>query len=135
MVGKSQELLFERLGIRPGDHILILNPPDHYPVLLGTLPPGISYAKDLHTQLDFIQYFARSRGELVQAFPALKTILAKGGRLWISWPDNNPGPEADLNESIVREIGSSNGLVDTQKLPIDADWWAVKFVHPEENLP
>ncbi len=122
--------LFKRLGIRPFDRLLILNPPEDYPDLLQPLPPGIEFARDLQTPMDFLQYFARSRRELAQAFPGLRMILALDGALWISWPKSDLPDEFDLNEHIIREIGSGNGLVDEQVVDIDEDWQALKFVHP-----
>ncbi len=122
--------LFKKLGVRPFDRILILNPPEHYPDLLSPLPPGIEFARDLQIPMDFLQYFARTRRELAQAFPGLRTILALDGVLWITWPKSNSPDESDLNETTIREIGSGNGLIDEDVVDIDEDWQALKFVHP-----
>ncbi len=130
MVENVQTPLFKKLGIRPFDRILILNPPEHYPELLNPLPPGVEFARDLQTPLDFLQYFVRNRHDLVQAFPGLKTILAQDGMLWISWPRASVSAEMDLNEHIVREIGSGNGLIDENSISIDDTWSALKFVYP-----
>ncbi len=125
-----QTPLFKKLGIRPFDRILILNPPEHYPELLNPLPPGIEFARDLQTPIDFLQYFSHSRRQLVQAFPGLKSILADDGMLWIAWPKTDTSVEMDLNEHTIREIGSGNGLVDEKVISIDDTWSALKFVYP-----
>ncbi len=130
MFEDTQTPLFKRLGIRPLDRILILNPPEHYPELLDPLPPAVEFAKDLQTPIDFLQYFARSRRELAQAFPGLKSILADDGALWISWPKSDLPSETDLNEHIIREIGSGNGLADEKVVSVDENWSAIKFVYP-----
>jgi hypothetical protein len=49
--------------------------------------------------------------------------------LWISWPKSTSSLKTDLNESLVREIGLKNGLVDVKIIAIDKDWSGLKFVY------
>jgi len=125
--------LAAKLGIKSGAHLLILNPPENYPATLGELPPDVKFARDLETPLDFIQYFTRTRADLQKALPALKSIMAVDGMIWICWPtaaSNNP---TDLDEEAVRETGLHYGLVDVKIVAIDSDWSACKFVYRLEE--
>jgi len=125
----SRKSLEERLGIREGFKIIILNPPEDYDKTLGELPKGVLVAKALKGPLDFVHFFTKKRDELESKFPILKQKLSQNGMLWISWPRDSSNMETDLNENIVREIGLKNGLVDVKISAIDEIWSGLKFVY------
>src|SRR5690606_4543852 len=102
----SKRSLVEKLGIKAGARVAILNAPEG--LTLGNLPDGMTPDTTMRDTYDFIQAFMRNRAELEQAFPHLKAALASNGALWISWLKGNKNP--DLDENIVREIGLGNGL-------------------------
>lgn len=126
--GYSRKPLIEKLGIREGSRIIILNPPEDYNKTLGKLPKGVSVVETPNGSLDFIQIFTKRKEELESKFPILKKELSQEGALWISWPKGSSKVETDLNENIVREIGLKNGLVDTKISAIDETWSGLKFV-------
>jgi hypothetical protein len=125
--------LAARLGIKPGAHILILNPPENYPETLGKLPDDVNFARDIQTPLDFIQYFTHSRVDLEKALPALKSIMAIDGMIWLCWPKAESNVPTDLDDEVVREVGLHYGLVDVKIVSIDAVWSACKFVYRQEE--
>jgi hypothetical protein len=127
--GYSKRSLVEKLGIKPGARIIILNPPRNYTETLGELPPGVTVIDDLETKLDFIQFFTLERDDLQQTFRSLKDSLAQTGMLWISWPKGSSKVQTDLNENIVREIGLRNNLVDVKVCAVDDIWSGLKFVY------
>ncbi len=49
--------------------------------------------------------------------------------IWISWPKMGSPLAGDLKESVVREIGLANGMVDVKVAAIDQNWSALKFVY------
>lgn len=129
MAGYSKKSLMEKLGIKAGFQILIINPPEHYDSLLGPLPADINNDPASDTTLNFIQLFTKNLQELSQDFPNLKKRLKPDGMLWISWPKGTSSLKTDLNENLIREIGLKNGLVDVKISAIDEDWSGLKFVY------
>jgi len=127
--GRSEKSLVEKLGIREGSRIIILNPPEDYDNTLGKLPKGVFVAKTLKGPLDFIHFFTRERDELEREFSILKQELSQNGVLWISWPKGSSKLETDLNENVVREVGLKNGVVDVKVISVDEVWSGLKFVH------
>jgi len=121
--------LIEKLGIREGFKIIILNPPEGYNKTLGKLPKGVFVTDMLKGPLDFIQFFTRKREELESKFPILKQELSPKRMLWISWPKSSSKVETDLNENIVREIGLKNGLVDVKICAVNEIWPGLKFIY------
>jgi hypothetical protein len=127
--GYSNKSLVEKLEIKVGLTVLILNPPPHYESTLGRLPDRVHFKTRPAPNLDFIQYFAQSRHDLTSEFPQLKRLISTTGALWISWPQKSSAIKTDLSENIVREIGLKNGLVDLKVCAIDETWSALKFVY------
>jgi hypothetical protein len=130
--GYSKKPRAEKLGIKEGSKIIIINPPRDY---LNTLeiPPKVTLMNQLKGPLEFIHFFTKSRQELETQFPSLKRELLKGGMLWISWPKGSSKVETDLNEGVVREVGLKNGLVDIKICAVDDIWSGLKFVHRKED--
>jgi hypothetical protein len=136
VAGYSKRLLVEKLGIKAGQAVLLLNVPENYFETLGPLPqnstPG-SLKPPRGGALDFIQFFTTQRAELEKHFPDLKKSLAPNGALWISWPKGSSKVSTDLNENIVREIGLKNHLVDVKVCAVDEVWSGLKFVYRRQD--
>ena len=128
MAGYSQRSLVDKLGIKPGTRIAILNAPRGYRVTLGRLPAGVTVAVNPRGQLPFIQFFAVSRSVLESRFPALLRALEPAGALWVSWPKKASGVPTDLTEDVVREIALPTGLVDVKVAAVDDVWSGLKLV-------
>jgi len=129
MGGYSKRSLLDKLGIKAGHKLHFLNPPENYYQTLGPLPENATVVADLHSTIDFTQFFTTRQAELKQRFPELKRALAQNGMLWISWPKGSAKVPTDLNENIVREIGVKNGLVDIKVCAVDEVWSGLKFVY------
>ena len=127
--GYSKRTLVEKLGIKPGARVLLIDAPPDYLDTLGELPPRTQIVDDLEAQLDFIQYFTKDLNELELAFPDLKNSLREDGMIWISWPKGASKVKTDLNENIIREIGLKNNLVDVKVCAVDEIWSGLKFVY------
>jgi len=127
--GYSKKSLVEKLGIKEGFRVIILNSPANYNHTLGKLPENVNVMKALGEQLDFIQFFTKESKELQDEFPNLKRALSQNGILWISWPKGSSKVKTDLNENIVREVGLRYGLVDVKIAAVDEIWSGLKFVY------
>lgn len=128
MAGYSTRTLVDKLGIKPGQRLIIFDAPGGYHKVLGALPEGVVQAESLRGEFDFIHAFNTSRAVFEQQFPRLKTHLAKTGLLWVSWPKGKSKIATDLNETIIRDVGLTSGLVDVKVAAIDDDWSGLKFV-------
>jgi hypothetical protein len=127
--GYSKKPLVDKLGIKPGYRIEVINPPTDYVKLLGALPDDVALNEAASGALDFIHIFTTRREELEERFSRLKQRLAQTGMLWVSWPKGASKISTDLNENIIREIGLANGLVDVKVCAVDQNWSGLKFVY------
>lgn len=118
-----------KLGIKPGHTIVVLQAPEGYVAELGAQLKQVRLLQQPTPDADIIHFFTASKEELLREFPVLKDSLPRHGALWISWPKKASGALTDLTENIVREIGLKDGLVDVKVASIDALWSGLKFVY------
>ena len=133
MAGYSQRSLVDKLGIKPGSRIAILNAPRGYRATLGKLPPGVTVASAVRGHLPFIHFFTDSRGVFQRSLPKLLAALTPDGALWISWPKKSSGVVTDMTEDVVRAIALPTGLVDVKVAAIDDVWSGLKLVRRLKN--
>ncbi len=133
--GYSGKLLASKLGIKPRQQIVIINPPENYRQLLEPLPEAVTIASEPTGLREFIQFFSTDHAQIEEQFPKLKDRLAPIGQLWVSWPKGTSRIKTDLNENIIRDIGLANGLVDVKVIAIDRDWSGLKFVFRTKDRP
>ena len=118
----SHRSLAQKLGIKAGDKIIVLNPPENY---LNLIRLNVKVSHQLQPNAQFIHYFANSKSELEKDFPQLKNHLSRNGMLWIS----NKKGDKNFAQEDVQKIGLKNGLVDIKIASVDETWSAMKFVY------
>ena len=133
MAGYSKRALVDKLGIKSGAAIAILNAPQGYDRRLGRLPPRVTRRATAAGLLDFIQFFTTEKRELARQFAGLARALAPAGMLWISWPKRASGVATDLTEDVMRAVGLGRGWVDVKVAAVDEVWSGLKFVRRLEN--
>jgi hypothetical protein len=127
VAGYSGKPLVQKLGIKDGWAIAILNAPQGYERTLK-LPGNVRRKASAAGSLDFIQFFTDQKRELEGRFAGLARALAPAGMLWISWPKRASGVATDLTEDVIRVIGLAHGLVDVKVAAVDGVWSGLKFV-------
>src|SRR5947207_15894412 len=108
--GYSKRSLVEKLGIKPGARVAILNEPKGYRRTLGPLPAKVAVASRLGLAHAFIHLFTTERRDLEATFPALKKALTEDGALWVSWPEGSSGVATDVKDDVLRAIALSHRL-------------------------
>jgi hypothetical protein len=130
--------LHKKLRLRAEDRGLVLAPPqdDDNPLLplpeSFTAVDALDQVDALEGAFDYIHVFARDKGDLAAALPALIERLAPGGALWVSWlklsSKRGASQATDLNENVIRRMALTNGLVDVKVAALDRDWSALLLV-------
>ena len=116
-IGYSGTPLAQKLGIKSGFKIKIVNRPDYYFNLFADLPPETSEVPDQKIKKDFIHYFALNISQLHKDLQLLKEEMKEDGMIWISWPKKSAKIETNLDGNLVRDIGLKSGLVDIKFAP------------------
>lgn len=131
--GYSQRSLVDKLGIKPGTRIALINAPRGYRTTLGKLPPGVAVTSAPRGTLQMIQFFTVDRTTLERRLPQLLRALAPNGALWISWPKRASGVPSDMTEDVVRAVALPTGLVDVKVAAVDEVWSGLKLVRRLKN--
>jgi hypothetical protein len=137
MAGYSGTPLPQKLGIKPGQLVAIVNPPDGFNATLSPLPDGVSIVDSLASsrRVDVIVLFTKSLSELRAGFKAAAKKMKPDGGLWIGWPKKSSGVITDVSENLVRDNGLAAGLVDNKVCALDDTWSGLRFVYRVADRP
>jgi len=107
--------------------MIIINEPASYWEWLSPLPEGATI-KPKSDEVDFIHLFVKEKKVFEKEFLKHKKLLRNDGMFWISWPKKSSKVLSDLDETIIREFGLKNGLVDVKVCAVDETWSGLKFM-------
>ncbi|MCC6427017.1 MAG: DUF3052 family protein [Phycisphaerales bacterium] len=134
MPGYSGTPLPQKLGIKPGSSLILINAPTDFEDELGELTSVTTASRLPRARTaDVILLFCPNRKALEAGFQKAADALVPNGGLWISWPKKSSGVATDINENDVREHGLVCGLVDNKVCAITQTWSGLRFVHRVEN--
>src|SRR5215213_10353838 len=112
MAGYSGTPLVRKLGIRPDERVIALQPPPHYETLLDGLPAGVALTNRVFAGATFVHLFVTERARLEKQLALLREKLADAGVVWVSWPKKSAGVPTDITEDMIRALALPLGFVD-----------------------
>ncbi|WP_017586439.1 hypothetical protein [Nocardiopsis ganjiahuensis] len=122
------ETLARRLGVEPGDRLLVLNAPERY---LRLLDPPLDIHIDLGpvegAEYDDVHLFALDRGTVDREGPRALELAAPRTRLWVCFPQRGGTIITDLAADKGWDALTDAGWHSTAQVPIDSDWAALRF--------
>jgi hypothetical protein len=118
--------LTQKLGIRSGSTVGLLDAPEGFEQALGELPRGAVLKHDSRSPCDLVLWFTTSRRELERRIKKIGAGAGKDG-LWVLWPKASSGLPTDLTQIVVRKVGLAAGLVDYKIAAVDATWSGLRF--------
>lgn len=133
MAGYSGTPLAQKLGVRPNERLIAVNPPPDYDRLLAPLPDGVAITGRLTSRVNFVHVFATERADLERRLPTLRKRLEDAGVLWISWPKKSAKVATDITEDAIRELALPLGFVDVKVCAVDETWSGLKLMIRREH--
>lgn len=135
MAGYSGTPLPQKLGMKPGSRVAVIDAPRNamstIAELAATGPIDLKFVgKDPY---DVILVFCENQWCFTGRFEQAKKRMAQNGGLWIAWPKKSSGVETDLTENIIRDLALAAGLVDNKVCAIDETWSGLRLVIRVEN--
>lgn len=124
--------LVGKLGIKPGLRIAIVNAPDGFVELLGSLPDGTSIQTTLRGKPDLVIWFPKNAKDLENRIDEL-AIKTPAGGIWIAWKKQQKGINSNISQSMIRELALASSLVDYKICSIDETWSGLKFAHASQK--
>ena len=124
-----------KLGIREGSRVLLVNPPDGFDRALRPMPDGATFLTKVAHPLDVAVLFAIERTELVRWFDRIAEALDTAGRLWVVWPKKASKVPTDIDFAFAQGIGLDAGLVDNKSASITDVYQGLQFVCRLKDRP
>jgi len=128
--GYSRTPLLQKLGIKPGNKLWVVNRPENYFDLLEA---------DVTAQLcskneipDLVHVFASTKKEFESQMKRLEPVISKNRNvvIWVSWYKKSSGIATDLTEDAIRNFALKNDLVDVKVCAVSDIWSGLKLVVP-----
>jgi hypothetical protein len=133
MAGYSGTPLPQKLGIKPGTIVVLIDAPDNYRKLLGQIPSGVNFATRPVGNTKFIHLFVKERPALQIQLQTLRQKIAEDAALWVSWPKKSSGVPTDVTEDVIRAVALPLGFVDIKVCAVDDTWSGLKLMIRREN--
>jgi hypothetical protein len=124
--GYSGRPLAQKLGIKPGTTIVLIDAPTGIEETLAPLPDGVTLRQGNRGRRQMTVWFVTSRPLFERRFDAVTRAVAEG-TLWMAWPKRSSGVETDMTEDAIRDVCLPAGLVDSKVCAIDATWSGLRL--------
>jgi CheY-like chemotaxis protein len=113
----------QKLGIKEGSTVAVIDPPGDYETVLGDLPEGVQLLENPATVHPVTLWFVRDPDAFLVALRRMRAIAAKT-KLWVVRPK---GPKSLLNENFLRKAANEVDLVDYKICAVDDYWTGIVF--------
>jgi hypothetical protein len=118
--------LAEKLGVRTGMTIALVDPPQGFETTLAPLPDAVVARQGNRGRREMTIWFVTSQRGLGRRFGAVARAVGEG-TLWIAWPKRSSGVDTDLSEDVIRDVALAAGMVDTKVCAIDDTWSGLRL--------
>ncbi|HXR30175.1 MAG TPA: hypothetical protein VN752_03425 [Solirubrobacterales bacterium] len=123
---RSGRPLAQKLGIKSGSVLALINAPEGIEATLGPLPNEVTLRRGNRGAREMTLWFVTARSEYERRFAAIAKAVGDG-TLWMAWPKRSSGVDTDLTEDVIREVSLPAGLVDTKVCAIDETWSGLRL--------
>jgi hypothetical protein len=130
MAGYSGKPLAEKLGLKPGQRVGLLNAPIGYAAMVGPVLKQVELVDPVRNPISFLHIFVMTAADARRQIKKARTLVADDGTIWISWPKKTSGWKTDVTEDTIRNAALSNDLVDVKVCAVDDTWSGLKLVIP-----
>jgi hypothetical protein len=113
----------EKLGIKEGSTVALLNPPRDIEAILAPLPRAVELRETASGDADAAVHlcFVVSPEDLAQVLSNMRSFAMRS-KLWIAWRKGGKAAAGDVTENLVRHQALDLGLVDYKICSLNAVW-------------
>jgi hypothetical protein len=123
----SEKTIVQKLGVKPGAKVLLIDAPQGYRKAMVDLPAGASVLTKPTDLADIVQVFVLSRQELETQLAQLKATLRPTAALWVSYPKGTSKIKTDINRDVIREYAETVGFRTVALFSVDDTWAALRL--------
>ena len=124
MMNRTDRTTAEKLGIKAGARVALIDPPADYLRVLGKLPKDVSLEEEPEEMLPLTLWFVREPNTYLGGLAAIRK-RAIASRIWIVYPKGRQ--TSGLTQGLVREAALAIGLVDYKVCSVNEVWTGLLF--------
>ncbi len=125
--------LWEKLGVKIGSTLLLVNAPENFELELAGMPEDSTMVFDENDRYDVAVIFVKTLAELNELFPPIASRIPEKGRVWVAWYKLSANIPTDVKFEAVQPLGLDAGLVDNKICAINAQWTGLQFMHRKKE--
>ena len=128
----SERTVAQKLQIKPGRKVRLVNAPQDARNLLGGLPEE-TFLLDETTEgnavhpADILVLFAHHRIDLETLLPGLRSAVTPGGIIWVAYHKGSSTVKTDINRDSIWKYAQTVGFDAVAQVSIDEDWSAMRL--------
>lgn len=126
--GYSGTPLPQKLGIKPGMTLHVVDAPMDYAALIAPMGRKVAFATRLSKEVELLHAFVTRRDRLEDVLDRARAGLASDAIVWVSWPKKAAGLASEVTEDTVRDMALPLGFVDVKVCAVDDTWSGLKLV-------
>lgn len=127
--GYSGTPLARKLGLKPGQRVLLWQAPsDYLDQTLQPCPDGLQFVGEASAEVDIAQAFLTDADALGAVLRDWRLQLRPDVTVWISWPKKASRLPTTITEDVIRSLALPLGWVDVKVCAVDAVWSGLKLV-------
>lgn len=128
----AEKSVIQKMQMKPGWIIRLVNAPKNAASLLGDLPMGAELIDGTthpgaHAGADTFLVFANNRAELQAALPGLSEQVPTGNSVWVAYHKGTSKVATDIHRDNINEYAKTLGFVGNFMVSIDDDWAALRL--------
>jgi predicted transport protein len=123
----APKTLAQKLFIRPGYTVALLDAPKEVAELLAPLPEDVKVVSHLKQKPDLVLQFVKTSSELEKAAKALKNSLDENVVLWFAYPKQSSKVASDLTRDQGWQPIYAMGFEGVASVAIDDTWSGIRF--------
>jgi hypothetical protein len=126
--GYSGTPLPQKLGIKPGMTLHVVDAPMDYAALIAPIGAKVAFATRLTKDVELLHAFVTRTSRLEDVLDRARAGLGSDAIVWISWPKKAAGLASEVTEDTVRDMALPLGFVDVKVCAVDDTWSGLKLV-------
>jgi hypothetical protein len=125
--------LVEKLQLKPGMKLRLLNAPPGYTEKLEKALKGISILSQADGDVPAVLLFVTTLAEAGHLAPGAVQMVKEDGLVWVAYPKGGSGVKTDVNRDKLWPVVESLGWRPVRMVAIDEGWSAMRF-RPESRV-
>ena len=122
----AEKSLAQKLAVRPGNRVAVVNNPAGSDRLLAEITSGASAGGDVETA-DAVLLFVGTSGDLARFWPGASASVRPDATLWIAYPKRTSAITTDLGRDRGWEPVVDDGYDAVSQVSLDDTWSALRF--------